>query len=194
MEELEQKESMFSVSRPQFLNEDVKITNAQKGTLMHLCFQKLNEKKEYTKDNLKNLIDDLVYRKIITPMEGNSININKLYSYTKSDLYNQIKKAKYVFKEQPFYINLTSDEVYGNGLEDNILVQGIIDLYFINENDEVILVDYKTDYVEKNKEQELIDKYKKQLDIYKKALEQSLKKNIHKTYIYSVYLEKLIKI
>ncbi|MBE5806179.1 MAG: helicase-exonuclease AddAB subunit AddA [Clostridiales bacterium] len=194
LEELEQKESMFSVSRPQFLNEDVKITNAQKGTLMHLCFQKLNEKKEYTKDNLKNLIDDLVYRKIITPMEGNSININKLYSYTKSDLYNQIKKAKYVFKEQPFYINLTSDEVYGNGLEDNILVQGIIDLYFINENDEVILVDYKTDYVEKNKEQELIDKYKKQLDIYKKALEQSLKKNIHKTYIYSVYLEKLIEI
>ena len=140
------------------------------------------------------VIDDLVYRKIITLMEGNSININKLYSYTKSDLYNQIKKAKYVFKEQPFYINLTSDEVYGNGLEDNILVQGIIDLYFINENDEVILVDYKTDYVEKNKEQELIDKYKKQLDIYKKALEQSLKKNIHKTYIYSVYLEKLIEI
>ena len=197
IEEIEQdeeaQESKFAVARPQFMNEDVQITNAQKGTLMHLCFQKLDERKEYTKEMLQQLIDDLVYRKTITPLEAKSINMYKLYAYTKSDLYKQLKAAKAVYKEQPFYISLTADEIYGNGVDDNILVQGIIDLYFINQAGEVVLVDYKTDYVEKGKEYSLVEKYKKQLEIYKNALEQALGRKVDRCYIYSVYLEKLIE-
>ena len=190
----ETQESKFAVARPQFLNEDTKITGAQKGTLMHLCFQKLDEHKEYTKQMLQELVDDLVRRKLITKLESEAINMYKLYSYTKSDLFKQLKNAKKVYKEQPFYISLTADEVYGNGIDDNILVQGIIDLYFINQEGEIVLVDYKTDYVEKGKENELVEKYRKQLEIYKKALEQALRRNVDKCYIYSVYLEKLIEI
>ena len=187
------EESKFAVARPQFLNEDTQITNAQKGTLMHLCFQKLDEHKEYTKQMIQELVDDMVRRKIITELEGKSINTYKLYSYTKSELFKQLKNAKRVYKEQPFYISLTADEIYGNGCKDNILVQGIIDLYFVNQDGSIVLVDYKTDYVEKGKENELVEKYRKQLEIYRKALEQALGKNVDKCYIYSVYLEKLIK-
>ena len=161
---------------------------------MHLCFQKLDEHKEYTKEMLQQLVDDMVVRKLITPLEGKSINMYKLYSYTKSDLFKQLKNARKVYKEQPFYISLTADEVYGNGVNDNILVQGIIDLYFINQDGEVVLVDYKTDYVEKGKEHELVDKYRKQLEIYKRALEQALGQSVDKCFIYSVYLERLIEI
>lgn len=187
------EESKFAVARPQFLNEDTQITNAQKGTLMHLCFQKLDEHKEYTKQMIQELVDDMVRRKIITELEGKSINTYKLYSYTKSELFKQLKNAKRVYKEQPFYISLTADEIYGNGCKDNILVQGIIDLYFVNQDGSIVLVDYKTDYVEKGKENELVEKYRKQLEIYRKALEQALGKNVDKRYIYSVYLEKLIE-
>jgi len=186
------EESKFAVARPQFLNEDVQITGAQKGTLMHLCFQKLDEHKDYTKEMLQELVDDMVRRKLITQLEGKAINMYKLYSYTKSDLFKQLRYAKRVYKEQPFYISLTADDVYGNGLDDNILVQGIIDLYFINQDYEVVLVDYKTDYVEKDNEYKLVEKYAKQLEIYKKALTQALGRNVDKCYIYSVYLEKLI--
>lgn len=195
IEELQQgqeQESSFAVARPQFMNEEVQITNAQKGTLMHMCFQKLDEKKTYTKEMLQKMVDELVAKKIITELEGKSINLYKLLAYTKSDLFKQLGRAKQLYKEQPFYINLTADEIYGNGVDDNILVQGIIDLYFINENDEVVLVDYKTDYVENGKESELVDKYGKQLEIYRKALEKALGKSVDKCWIYSVYLEKLI--
>lgn len=193
-ENQEALESKFAIARPQFLNEDVQITGAQKGTLMHMCFQKLDETKDYTKEMLQQMVDDLVYRKIITPLEGKAINMYKLFSYTKSELFKQIRNAKKVYKEQPFYINLTADDVYGNGLDDNILVQGIIDLYFINQAGEVVLVDYKTDYVENGKEDDLVDKYKKQLEIYKKALEQASGRSVDKCFIYSVYLEKLLKV
>lgn len=192
LNENQSEESKFAVARPQFLNEDVQITSAQKGTLMHLCFQKLDEHKEYTKQMLKEMVDDMVRRKMITELEGKSINMFKLYSYTQSELFKQLKNAKKVYKEQPFYISLTADEIYGNGVDDNILVQGIIDLYFIKQDGEVVLVDYKTDYVEKGKENELVNKYSKQLEIYKKALEQALGKSVDKCYIYSVYLEKML--
>ena len=73
-----------------------------------------------------------------------------------------------------------------------MLVQGIIDLYFKNSNDEWILVDYKTDYVKEEKE--LIEKYSKQLEIYKKALEDELEEKVSHTYIYSIYLNKKIEL
>ena len=74
-----------------------------------------------------------------------------------------------------------------------MLVQGIIDLYYIDKNDNLVLLDYKTDYVANGNEQELIDKYKQQLELYKRALEDSLNRKVDKIYIYSIYLNKRIE-
>ena len=48
-------------------------------------------------------------------------------------------------------------------------------------------------YVEKGKDEELLNKYRKQLDLYKRALESALNRKVDKVYIYSVYLEKEIE-
>ena len=85
---------------------------------------------------------------------------------------------------------MPADYIYNNGLKDEILIQGIIDLFYINEQDELILVDYKTDYVKD--EEELLEKYNKQLELYEMALEQSLNKKVSKIYIYSTHLNKEI--
>ena len=45
-----------------------------------------------------------------------------------------------------------------------------------------------------NVEEELISKYKTQLDLYRRALEEALRRKVDKTYIYSVYLGKILKI
>ena len=161
---------------------------------MHLCFQRLDESKNYTMEQIKEFVQNLVNRNIITKQESYEINITKLYEYTKSNLWQELKNAKEVHKEQPFYINLKSQDVYGNSSNDNILVQGIIDLYYINSKGEIILVDYKTDRINNGEEQKLIEKYSKQLEIYQKALEQSLQKNVSRKYIYSVTLGKEIMI
>ena len=107
-----------------------------------------------------------------------------MYKYTKSALWNDLSKAKEIHKEQPFYINIPAKEIYENiETDENILVQGIIDLYYISEDNKLILIDYKTDYVKKP--EELINKYKTQLSIYKKALENSLNRRVDETYIFS---------
>ena len=105
-----------------------------------------------------------------------------------------MKNAKIVEREKPFYITLPVNEIYNNNIEEEILVQGIIDLYYITAKDELILVDFKTDFVENRDEQILIDKYKVQLDLYKRALESAIGRKVEKVYIYSTYLEKEIVI
>ena len=186
----------ITFEKPKFLQEekDNQITNAQKGTLTHLCLQKLKPKKEYNLEKIQTLIQNLEMNKIITEKEREAINPYKILQFTKSKIWKQLKNAKEYYQERPFYINVPASEIYNEDIEENVLVQGIIDLYFVNEIGNIVLVDYKTDYVENGKELELVEKYKNQLELYKQALEEALNTKVDKVYIYSVYLEKEIEI
>ena len=178
--------------KPKFLNENQKLNKAEIGTLMHLILQKLDFSITYTEKTIKELIQKLIASKIINENQSKYINIQKILKFTESDLYKELKEAKEANKEKPFYIYISSNEIYNDETGEKILVQGIIDLYYIDKNDKLILVDYKTDYVANDAEQELVDKYKGQLEIYKRALEQALNKKVEAVYIYSTCLDKKI--
>ena len=191
------KEEQYEIEKPKFLQNDadIRITGSEKGTLIHLCMQKLDiRKSNYTIDDIRKLVNDLEFKQIITPLEAEAININKVYKFTQSSIWKDILQAKEVEREKPFYINLPANEVYGDEFEGKVLVQGIIDLYYIDKNDNLILVDYKTDYVENTDENILVDKYKIQLELYKRALESAMERKVKKMYIYSTYLNKEILI
>lgn len=194
----EKREQEVQITQePKFINEDAKtkLTGAQKGTLIHLCLQKMKETEEYNLEKITELIEELKDKEIITEIEEQNIDKEKLLEYTNSQLWTELKQAKEIHKEHPFYINIKASRIYNQiNKEDDeeILVQGVIDLFFIDKDDKLILVDYKTDYVQN--ENELVEKYKGQLDLYKEALEQSLDKRVDKMCIYSVYLNKLIEI
>lgn len=183
-----------SFAEPKFLKDEIEISQAKKGTLTHLVLQKLDEKEDYTIEKISILIQDLIKREIITDKEAKCININKIYSFAKSDIFRELRKAKKVYKEQPFYINVPASMIYDEDIKEKILVQGIIDLYYITEDDRIILIDYKTDYVPEGREEMLIEKYQKQLELYKIAIEGTVKRKVDNTYIYSTYLEKSIKL
>lgn len=185
----------ISFPKPKFLkSQDDKLTNAQKGTLVHLCMQYLRENVSYDLQKVKDLIQDLLRREIITEKEAENINPYSILQFTKSAIWEELQQAKEIQREKAFYIQIPAKEIYQKELTENILVQGIIDLYYINKNGELILVDYKTDYVEKGNEKELVIKYRKQLDLYKQALEEALNRKVEKSYIYSTYLGKEIEI
>lgn len=194
----ENKEQEVQITQePKFINEEAKtkLTGAQKGTLIHLCLQKMKETEEYNLEKITELIEKLKDKEIITEIEAQNIDKEKLLEYTNSQLWTELKQAKEIHKEHPFYINIKASRIYNQiNKEDDeeILVQGVIDLFFIDKDDKLILVDYKTDYVQN--ENELVEEYKGQLDLYKEALEQSLDKKVDRMCIYSVYLNKLIEI
>ncbi len=173
---------------PKFLEESEKIESNKIGTLVHLMLQKLDFTKNYTIEMLQELINNCVKNKIITQRESEVIPINKIYNFTESELYKRIQKSRKIFKEQPFYINLNTNE----NTPEKTLIQGIIDLYFEDENGRIVLIDYKTDKVKT--EAELIGRHTKQLEIYKKAIKNAINKQVDEVYIYSTYFDKHIEI
>ena len=189
----EQEEIDINFGVPKFMKneEDLKLTGSQKGTLLHLCMQKLDETQDYTLETIDELINNLEQKEIITQKEAQNINPMSILKFTQSDIWHEMKFAKQVQKEKPFYIKIPAKEIYQEEVQEDVLIQGIIDLYYINKENELILVDYKTDFLQS--EQELIDKYKIQLELYKKALEEALGKKVCHIYIYSTYLGKEIE-
>ncbi len=88
-----------------------------------------------------------------------------------------------LYKEQPF--------VLGTGDEELMLIQGVIDVFFYEE-DGIVLADYKTDRVAGEKQ--LTDRYRTQLDYYRQALEQITGKKVKERFLYSFCLKREIKI
>jgi len=186
-DENEDKEISIA-KKPKFLEKTIKLTGAEIGTAVHLILQNVDFKLDYDEQRVEELINSLVQKEILTRNEADSVDLKQILKFTKSEIYARVQKAKKVFKEQPFYINIPAKEIYKNDLEENILVQGIVDLYFVDKDDKIVLVDYKTNYIEDGKEEKLIKKYKEQLSIYKRAIEGSTNKDVKETYIYSTYL------
>ena len=75
--------------------------------------------------------------------------------------------------------------------EEDILVQGVIDVYF-EEGDELVILDYKTDRVSDGVE--LIKRYKVQLEYYGQALERLTHKKVKEKLIYSFALHEVIRV
>ena len=82
------------------------------------------------------------------------------------------------------------------GLDDcheELLIQGVIDLYFI-EGDELVLVDYKTDQISSDNRDEVIAKYQVQVDLYKEALEKIKGRRVKESYLFLLDADEAVKV
>ena len=88
-------------------------------------------------------------------------------------------------------LGVDAKEIYPEGTSGEvILIQGIIDVYF-EEDGELVVLDYKTDRVQSSKD--LKEKYHAQLEYYAEALELLLGKRVKEKIIYSFTLKQEIK-
>ena len=177
---------------PKFL-QDEKITAGRVGTLTHLVLQKIDFNNIKTENDVKDFIQELVSKNFIKFEEAKKISSKKIFDLINSDFALNIKKSKKVYKERPFCLQVPASKILKNNeSNDKLLVQGIIDMYYEKENGGLVLIDYKTDFVEKD-ESELIEKYRVQLELYKEALEKGTNKKVEEIYIFPLYLNKDIK-
>ena len=176
--------------KPQALQseEDV-LTGAQWGTLMHEAMQWL-PLAQYTQASLTKELDALVMKGTFTEEERNLLSDTSLYKFFSSDLGKRLINAKRIERELPFSMLFDGKRVYDT-LEDgeNLFLQGIIDTAF-EEDGEWVLVDYKTDRVKSG--EDLIKRYKIQMDLYKEALQRLTGMPVKASYIYSFRLHDAI--
>ena len=176
--------------KPQALQseEDV-LTGAQWGTLMHEAMQWL-PLAQYTQASLTKELDALVMKGTFTEEERNLLSDTSLYKFFSSDLGKRLIDAKRIERELPFSMLFDGKRVYDTLEEgENLFLQGIIDTAF-EEDGEWVLVDYKTDRVKSG--EDLIKRYKIQMDLYKEALQRLTGMPVKASYIYSFRLHDAI--
>lgn len=200
-----QAESLFKEEKlrkkPKFITEEKGLSKAEKGTAMHFVMQKLDLNRVNSIDEIRIQVKDMLERKLITEDEEKPINPFKIKKFFEGDLGLRMLKAykenREVYRELPFITEIPVKRVekdITSKLFDNekLRLQGIIDCFF-EEEDGVVLLDYKTDYVKLGKEEELLDRYKVQIDLYTETLEKIIGKKIKERYLYLFGVDKEVK-
>ncbi len=179
------------IQKPQFLEETRGLSPAEKGTVMHTVMQHIRLDRLSTKQEILEQLDEMVKADIITNQQLKTVEIDKIMDFFDSDLGKRMLYSQKVLRELPFYMELKCTELYKDLSEEqyaneNILLQGIIDCCFIEE-DGIVLLDYKTDYVPLNGIEIIKNKYIVQIDYYTKALQRLTGLMVKERYIYLFY-------
>lgn len=172
-------------SKPAFLNKSG-LTPAQRGTAMHTFMQFCSY--ENAEKSLENEIDRLYSMGYLTEEQASSLDREKLSEFFKSDFAKRMFASDKIYREVKISSFVKACDIYNTHFDDDILVQGIADCVF-EENSQLILVDYKTDKV--NGERELIERYRRQIDFYKKTLEKTFKMPVREAVLYSFHMGKV---
>lgn len=169
---------------PKFISgEEVKLAANERGSAYHRVMECLDYSVSVNLDGVKADINRMLETGKMNELQVKSVNPWGINTFVQSDIGRRVANAMNngsVRREQPFVFEYEGQ-----------LIQGIIDLYF-EEDGELVLVDYKTDRVMKNEagEKELVRRYAIQLDYYAKALTQLTGKKVKEKIIYSFALGK----
>ena len=187
--EIEIADSVFGRKPMAIADAEEIVTGAQWGTLMHEAMQWLPVKK-YTQKSMTDMLDSLQAEGKFSDEERSLLSDRSLFGFFNSDLGQRLIASKRVERELPFSMLFDGNRVYPsveNG--ERLFLQGIIDTAFV-EDDQWVLVDYKTDRVKSG--DELIRRYKIQMDLYKEALERLTNMPVKASYIYSFRLHEAV--
>ncbi len=139
---------------PSFMQQKT-IGAADRGTAVHMALSKLA-----FEGDIQGELEQMVFRGLLTKEQRQSIPLKWLQGFEKSQLCQRMKKASEVKREWAFTYRLFPQH--------ETLVQGVMDMCFLEE-DGWVLCDYKTDAA--CDERTLLERYEKQVAIYKRALE-----------------------
>ena len=174
---------------PRFMQEEEPVSGAARGTAYHRVLECLGPSGFRHSDKVREAVERLVEEGRLTRAQADVVRPYDIYAFGKTDLAKRMTAAKrrgQLYTEQPFVIKLPACELeLGYKSREPVLIQGIIDAYFYEE-DGIVVVDYKTDYVKQG--EELRKKYGQQLDYYEAALEMLTGKRVKEKVIYSFCL------
>ena len=177
------------LKKPDFY-EGNKVRGTDIGTAFHKFMEFCDLKQ--AKNDLNSEINRLVSNGFLTKQQSEIIDMNKLKTFIESDLIERAINAENCYREYRFTSKISSKEYDEKCLQDcPIILQGAVDLLF-KEEDGLTLVDYKTDRVKDVNT--LNDVYRKQLLLYKNAIEEIFELPLKEMYIYSLHLNDKISI
>jgi len=209
----------IAYDKPKFLRkiENNVIEGKERGTIIHsilelfeivpyseLIYLKEEDKKEIIKRFLNNLEKNCIY----TKEELEIVDISILKDYMDTNIYKYLSKSIEensnikTYKEKTIYLKLDKKDIeileikYGlkEQLEEGQILQGVLDLYIVDEDKrEIYIVDYKTDKI--LNEEYYKERYNIQIGIYEYSIFKQYGENYkYNKIIYSTTMKKIIRL
>ena len=181
---------------PQFVKEQEEtVSGTTRGSAYHRLLEifPFERQENWTAAKIRTVIEECKADRRLSEEYAAAINVYKIRAFLQTPLAARMAKAaknNRLHREQPFVLGLSANRLNTDFPEDEtVLIQGIIDVY-LEEEDGIVLADYKTDLVKDPKE--LILRYRVQLDYYEEALVRLTGKCVKEKLIYSFGLEQEI--
>lgn len=181
---------------PQFVREQEEtVSGTTRGSAYHRLLEifPFERQETWTAEKIRTVIEEYKADRRLSEEYAAAINVYKIRAFLQTPLAARMAKAarsNRLHREQPFVLGLSANRLNTDFPEDEtVLIQGIIDVY-LEEEDGIVLADYKTDLVKDPKE--LILRYRVQLDYYEEALVRLTGKCVKEKLIYSFGLEQEI--
>lgn len=183
---------------PQFLQtEEQTLAGSDRGTAYHRFLEGMDYGNADSEEAIRQQLTKMVAEEKMTEAMAASVRPAQIRWFAASPLGKRMARAQAagcLVREQQFVMEIPAAEKNSRwNTQEKILVQGVIDAFF-EEDEGLVLVDYKTDYVEKGQEKRLLEKYQTQLNYYRKALERITGKHVEETWIYSFGLGKTLAV
>lgn len=180
-----------SADRPRFMQKK-SLTPTERGTAMHMVMQHIGLNEPINKESILEQIQRMVHHELLTQEQADVINIDSILGFFESEIAQRMLVAEQVRREVPFSVAIPASEAYADWSDEqheNVLIQGVIDCIFEDENG-IVLIDYKTDTISgkfrgfEDAKPELEDRYRVQLELYSKAIEHIWRKPLTDRYLY----------
>ncbi|MBM7867609.1 UvrD-helicase domain-containing protein [Heliobacterium gestii] len=184
--------SALSEMRPRFLQQERRLTAAERGTAFHLVMQHLDFAGDLSRDGIARQVDRLVERELLTMEQRKAVDEEQIGALMESPLGIRLRRAKQALREVPFTLALPVREVYPDkaSVDDRVIVQGVIDCLF-EEEDGWVLLDYKTDRRPSGMDSDewfcqLREMYLGQVNLYHRAVETVCKVKVKNRHLFLI--------
>ncbi|MCM1499120.1 MAG: helicase-exonuclease AddAB subunit AddA [Clostridium sp.] len=180
---------------PAFLGEKRPMDAAERGTWVHKTMELLDFSVLAQEEQVREALVALWDSGRIPEETKDFITPDKIAAFIHTELGKRVCAAARrgeFYKEKQFVAGVDAQQIVHKEIEGTVVVQGIIDAYF-REGDQLVLIDYKTDYIRPGQEEILRERYKTQLFYYKDTLEHLTGLAVSESYLYSFALDKEIK-
>ena len=158
--------------------------DTERGTIAH----KILENYEFGKD-FYGQIERIKSEGILSDEQLAKVNLEKIRAALSGGAFDKIR-GKTLYREQDFIVNVPAKNISGANSDEEILVQGVIDLLAVDA-DGAEVIDYK--YSSHDKET-LKRTYSKQLDLYAYAVERALGLKVKSKTIVNIFTGETVKV
>ncbi|MBE6961544.1 MAG: helicase-exonuclease AddAB subunit AddA [Ruminococcaceae bacterium] len=179
------------LSQPKFRQAGGGLTAAEKGTATHLVLQYL----DFHNEDVAGQVTKLQERRLLTEAQAEAVDVPALECLLRSDLAERLRSAGEVFREYPFTVLLPAAVLEPTACEgDTVLLQGVVDCFFAEEDGSLTVVDFKTDRVSGTEVIRRGEEYRVQLETYSAALERVLERPVGRKVLYFLHPGKTVEL